>query len=302
MSDFTVKRVINNAFPRPKTLLELIVSEEAVTLRCYKEVGGVGVELGTERERAVEELHVGMHHVTDSMPLLTGQQAALAIRGEHLRHDLADRWFVEIGSAMVKRGWYEGAGEHTDCGLWCIPIDYHGQVEMPFNATTENVERKGTAKRAAAGRQQHDAVLIFTPFADTPFTQCPIMVRANAELGVISNVPLTLDNSPLQEVSASMRPGIRLKSGGGDVVADGRADAVVEVFDPNTGNAVGNANAWLYLDHTAGYLPKQRVKLAADGTAKVSAMALGLDAGDSFKVKVGFKQFSGVLDIPFNVI
>lgn len=302
MSNFTVKRIINNAFPRPDTLLELVVSSDAVTLRTYREVAGVDPENGYTAERDQADLDTGKHHASELMPLLTGQKTPLVIRGEFLRADLAGRWFVEVGSTMVKRGWYEGAGENTDCGLWCFPIDYSGGVELPFNATTENVERKGTAKRAAASRRMHDAVLVFVPFADTPFDQCSILVRANAQLGVISNVPLTVDNSPLQEVSASMRPGIRLKSGGGDVVADGRADAVVEVFDPNTGNAVGNANAWLYLDHTAGYLPKQRVKLAADGTAKVSVMALGLDAGDSFKVKVGFKQFSGVLDIPFNVI
>lgn len=302
MSNFTVKRIVNTAFPRPKALLEVVVTEDTVTLRSYVEIASPGSDIGIERERLKKELDVGKCHASDSMPLLQGKSGMLAIRGEFLRPDLKGRWFVEGSSAMVKRGWYEGVGEHADCGLWCIPIDYDGNVELPFNATTENVERKGTAKRAAAARRQHDAVLIFTPFADTPFTECPIIVRANAELGIISNVSFEADNSTLADVATSMRPSVRLKSGGGDIAVDAKAEAVVEVFDPNTGNAIVGQEAWLYLDHTGGYLPKQRVKLAADGTATVTTMALGLDTGDSFKVKVGFKQFSGVLDIPFNVV
>lgn len=302
MSKFTVKRIINNAFPRPEILLELVVSADAVTLRTYHEIAGVDPAAGVAAERSVDDLNLGKHHTSELMPLLTGQKTSLAIRGELLRADLAGRWFAELGSSMVKRGWYEGAGEHTDCGLWVMPISYHGVIELPFNATTENVERKGTAKRAAASRQMHDAVLIFTPFADTPFDECPIIVRANAGLGVISNVPLVVDNSPLQEVSASMRPSLRLKSGGGDVVVDQRAEAIVEVIDPNTNAPIANSGTTLFLESTAGYLPYQRVKVAADGSAKVPVMALGLVAGDSFKVKVGFRQYTGVLDVPFNVI
>ena len=57
----------------------------------------------------------------------------------------------------------------------------------------------------------------------------------------------------------------------------------------------------LFLEETGGYLPKRRV-LAPGGSASFNVSATGLDPGDTFKVKVGFRNYSGLLDVPFEVI
>ena len=38
------------------------------------------------------------------------------------------------------------------------------------------------------------------------------------------------------------------------------------------------------------------------GLARFKVGALGLKAGDAFKVKVGLRNFSGMLDVPFEVV
>ena len=57
----------------------------------------------------------------------------------------------------------------------------------------------------------------------------------------------------------------------------------------------------LYLEETGGYLPMKRVQTVG-GLARFKVGALGLKAGDAFKVKVGLRNFSGMLDVPFEVV
>ena len=298
MAKMTKKLIVNKTFPRPMALLELVVLEDSITVRAYNEMHEPTEEL-PERE----DLHIGLPHQYENQLLMQGRQDQKPIRGELLKPELAGKWFYETSSAMVKRGWFEGQGEWTDNGLWCFPISYEGMLEVPFNSTTENVDRKGTAKRAAAQRRQHDVVLVFMPFADAPFTDCSIVVRTGPDGAVFGNVG-EFEEKPglLGDFVNDLRPAIRLKSGGGDIPAETREVTVVEIFDPMTGAAITDSGATLFLETTGGYLPRQRVKVAADGTAAFPVMALGLDAGETFKVKVGFKQYTGMLDVPFSVI
>ena len=60
---------------------------------------------------------------------------------------------------------------------------------------------------------------------------------------------------------------------------------------------------YLAADEIGGgeYLPKRRVS-APSGSASFKVAATGLDPGDTFKVKVGFRNYSGLLDVPFEVV
>lgn len=298
MSKFTAKRVVSTLFPRGNVLMEVVISEEDVTLRTYAEV----IE-SPENAPIRTSSNVGLPHQDAASPVMAATVTEL-LPGKMLRSDLADKMFVELGSSVVRKNWlFKGAGEWTDACIWCMPIGSTGAPAMPFNATADNVDRKSTARYAASLRDQLDAVLIFVPFDGTPFTECSIVVRANANLGIVSNVEGFVEsNAPLQDIAAKMRPTINLVESQSSVTVDGRSTATVELVDPNTGKRITGVSCWLYLECTAGYLPYQRVKVKADGTAVVHTMALGLQTGDTFKVKVGFKQFSGILDIPFNVV
>jgi len=85
-----------------------------------------------------------------------------------------------------------------------------------------------------------------------------------------------------------------------EVVADGYAPIVLKLTNP-AGAALTQADADLYLEGTGGYLPRARIRITdGQGTAKVGA--LGLEAGDSFKVKIGFRFFSGAAETIARVI
>jgi hypothetical protein len=67
----------------------------------------------------------------------------------------------------------------------------------------------------------------------------------------------------------------------------------VQVVDANDQPLARDAE--IFLEAVNGYLPKTRVK-TANGQASVPFMALGLVAGDSARIKAGFKYFSGASD------
>jgi hypothetical protein len=74
---------------------------------------------------------------------------------------------------------------------------------------------------------------------------------------------------------------------------DGLVDVDVQVVDANDQPILRDAE--IYLEAVNGYLPKTRVK-TVDGKARVPFMAWGLVAGDSARIKAGFKYFSGAAD------
>ena len=59
-------------------------------------------------------------------------------------------------------------------------------------------------------------------------------------------------------------------------------------------------NSEAYLESTGGYLPKTRVPIV-DGLGSFKVTALGLDTDDEFKVKIGFRNLTGVHDVNYKV-
>jgi hypothetical protein len=72
----------------------------------------------------------------------------------------------------------------------------------------------------------------------------------------------------------------------------------VQVLDAN--DMPIEHDAEIFLEAVNGYLPKTRIK-TVNGQASVPFMALGLVAGDSARVKAGFKYFSGASDVSIQI-
>ena len=61
-----------------------------------------------------------------------------------------------------------------------------------------------------------------------------------------------------------------------------------------------NRDTTLHLEATGGYLPQQRVACTS-GLAQLRVGALGLSAGEHFRVKAGFYSYTGLTDLHFEV-
>ena len=93
-------------------------------------------------------------------------------------------------------------------------------------------------------------------------------------------------------------PKFVVTSGGNNIAADGTDTVEFKMVD-NDGKTI-EKDIQLFLEATGGYLPKQRLTTNKGvGTFKVTA--LGLTSGEKFKVKIGFRNYTGVADVDYTV-
>jgi hypothetical protein len=77
------------------------------------------------------------------------------------------------------------------------------------------------------------------------------------------------------------------------VQAGQSVDLTVSVQDGD-GVLQDDVTATVYLEALSGYLPKTRLSVTGQATFRV--IALGLDAGDSIRIKAGFRHFPGATE------
>ena len=89
-----------------------------------------------------------------------------------------------------------------------------------------------------------------------------------------------------------------------DVITSLEVGDEIGIFDSNgivdsDGNTINHATD-VYLEHTGGYLPHHRISIT-DGTGSFKVGALGMTSGDMFKVKIGFRSYTGLADVNYTV-
>jgi hypothetical protein len=92
-------------------------------------------------------------------------------------------------------------------------------------------------------------------------------------------------------------PGVQV-SAPASCTANGQVDVHLQVVDAN--DQPLERDAEIFLETVNGYLPKTRIK-TVNGQAIVPFQALGLNDGDSARVKAGFKYFSGASDASIQI-
>jgi hypothetical protein len=229
-------------------------------------------------------------------PLVTGDLLDASLAGRYFKaHSYS---LLDLDDPSIR------SGEKSDAAVWVCGIDYDGHLHPFYNSIAHETATKMHPMRSVRLIGAPSVLFVYQPFADVPLTECSMTLKHNVALGFRSNVsgwtaPVNLqDYSYLGDMDEAL-PKLALLSGGGDIGVDQKQVVSVELRDA-AGQKIAR-DAVIYLESTAGYLPKQRVNLAA-GDGSFPVMATGLSPGDSFKVKVGFRNFSGVLDVPFTVV
>ncbi len=99
-------------------------------------------------------------------------------------------------------------------------------------------------------------------------------------------------------VRASVMPGLTL-SGPAGITPEGYAD--IQVVATNADGSIrSSVSSTVFLEEVNGYLPKRRVDLTG-GVGQFRVGALGLVAGDTVRVKAGFRFYTGLGDITLPV-
>ena len=228
------------------------------------------------------------------------------VDGATLRADLAGVKMSLIGTSNLYAGLvFEeyrtnmGSWEVADASVYGLFVDRSGHPLPAICVSEDHANRKAIAHRSADVRGVNPVVFVFKPFAADDFTKCSINLRSNPGLGFVSNVAAWEPLDHLCAVEPLLLPGVEV-SHEPTIAADDVATVQVRVVNKETAETL-SAHCDLFLEATGGYLPLQRIRVS-DGLGSFKVRALGLEAGQKFKVKVGFRLMTGLADASFEVV
>lgn len=149
--------------------------------------------------------------------------------------------------------------------------------------------------------QTHPIGHILVPFKSSPMEDwtlgfnvfSPELVKASRNIEVIPAITLAL-------VREETLPVVRFVGGPSiNVSASGEVSIDFQLETPD-GDLIEDRDAEVYLESTAGYLVARRVRTSG-GSGCTVFRPDGMETGDTAKIKVGFKYFSGTDDLLVNV-
>lgn len=195
-----------------------------------------------------------------------------------------------------------GSAAWSDYASWTFNASRDGKLSMPFNRYLETWPSRQHRQMLLLSRREVNVMMLQVPFAQQDFSNCIFVLKYNPQFGCIHNFPIYKEMPPIKSGLnsydqeklfglKSLFPSLRL-SGTDTIKAGQTADYSVEMYSRNTDTLVDDAEARVYLETNAGYLPHRQVEVR-NGVARFPLMALGLSPGDRIKLKVGWRNFSG---------
>jgi len=225
-----------------------------------------------------------------------------AIAGVLLNKRLKGRVYEELGGVCLDLDGMLGKGEWTDRANWVFPLDRAGIPLAPFNRYVASRETKARTPRLLALADRNCSLQVYVPFASGDLDSCSFSVALHPDHGLIGNLDPGTEVTYGDVLSGAQDPfpGIALIADTLDLAPETYATVTARLMT-SAGKPIRDADAELYLEHTGGYLPKLRVATES-GEARFRVGALGLEPGDSFRVKAGFRHYSGVAELAFRII
>lgn len=224
------------------------------------------------------------------------------IHGRFLSSTLDARIFEELGGVCLDLDGMLGKGEWSDYSNWLFPLNHAGTPQVPFNRFVMTRDTKARSPRLLATAGINCALQIYVPFASCDFDSSSFSVALHRGFGLIGNLDPGTEVTYADVLRDAQKPfvDIALSTEVIDLAPDAYGTVTAQLVD-GTGKTIRDADAELYLEPTGGYLPKQRIS-TEKGKAKFRVGALGLEVGDSFRVKVGFRHFTSVAELTVRVV
>ena len=224
------------------------------------------------------------------------------IPARFLSSRLDARIFEELGGVCLDLDGRLGKGEWSDRGNWLFPLDHAGIPQIPFNHFAVTRETKARTPRLLAMAGRNCSLEIYVPFASCDFDSSSFSVALHRDFGLIGNLDPGTEVTYADVLGGAQKPfaDIALSTDAMELSPDAYGTVTAQLVD-GSGKAIRDAEAELYFEATGGYLPQQRA-MTSKGKTQFRICALGLAAGERFRVKVGFRHFSSVAEVKVQVV
>lgn len=195
-----------------------------------------------------------------------------------------------------------GSAAWSDYATWAFNASCDGRLSLPFNRYLVTQPSREHRHMMMVSRRERNLLMLHVPFARQDFSNCIFVLKYNPDLGCVHNFSshriMPFRKMPLGDNDVEYLYGMKALfaslrlSGPSTLQAGETATYTVEMFSRNTDALVEDVAAKVYLESNSGYLPRRQVEISG-GQANFPLMALGLNAGDRIKLKVGWRNFSG---------
>ena len=218
--------------------------------------------------------------------------------GEYLGAEYADLIITPVGIAHLDRDVNTlGSAEMDGIGMFVFPVDKKFQALAPYNAFSQTFQMKREPRTMRLMGDTEWPVIMTLPYPGAPFTEANFVVRNRAGNAFISNLTgwkVTADRPENDGILGTL-PGIKLSAAEVTTSPNGSVNLEATVIDSN-GATVPGGSFTIYLEETGGFVPLRRIK-TANGKASFRVSAMGMLAGETFKVKAGFRNYSGCAEV-----
>ena len=224
---------------------------------------------------------------------------------DSVTEELTGRWFRNCAYSWIDPSDPSiHGGEHSDVACWVIGVVSSScpRTSPAYNALTHTFNSKAHPLRSVRQYGAPASLFVYQPFQSDKFTDCSVTLKYNKGFGFSTNIltdwEAPTDYNYLGQLADAM-PHFIITSGGGDIAADETDTVNFKIVDMD--GILIEKDTTVYLESTGGYLPKNRVDIVA-GLGAFKVTALGLAATETFKVKLGFRNYTGVKDVNYTVI
>ena len=227
---------------------------------------------------------------------------------------------TEFGNISTTFNLSEIGSSFVDHGAYVMLTDKHPDLELPeLNPASLPQKQKttvhdlfqlsGPTKIRFTGMQNVYGKIAYatliTPFASSTDDEIILMVRSpsNANVAFTANgfsedLGTTISNRWQRDTGSWINLFPNLSSPPLNVGINTTTQFTVQLVD-SAGEPIARSGATIYLETTGGVLTTNRIVTDANGTATGGIMVTSIPT--QFKIKAGFKYFTGVIDIPVTV-
>lgn len=229
---------------------------------------------------------VDQHHLVNASVVSSHADAQGQVVRETGRHIFRPT----IGASSVV-----GSGEKYDFPVFALPMEGDAVCE-PYNHFVESANVKGEVNRNGRLRDGRSVFLLSSDNADAALDNWTIVFIESSSFILEDGTTGDWQTAPADFRAFDLLPDVEI-SCPSTVAPDGTVTASVTL---KRGGSVVQYTGDMSAEALSGYLPHSRFTVT-NGVGSFRASALGLQAGESMRVKVGTRVVSGLAEASISV-
>lgn len=185
--------------------------------------------------------------------------------------------------------------ELTPPCYWGVFLQYPGKLVGPNNIYIDNYISKSNLGRTSEKNRGNPVLTLFSMSNQPNLTNSRITLSYNSKYFFDSNISAddlsTLSVEERKEELFKYMPNIESPEEI-TVFANSTSNVTATFIDPETNLPLNEYSSTIYVETTGGYINKNRVISNPSGT--ITVRPLDLNPGDEFKIKFGWRHYTGV--------